>query len=198
VTGAPLMIATTPSVETASLFFALLAVIAQAATVAALVLGAAALVGSTRARSALRAVRAEAAQTGRWLAAGVAAVCTAGSLWFSEVAGFPPCRLCWYQRFAMYPLIVVLAVAAGARGTRTGGLATATGAILAAAGLLTATWHVLIERFPDLEGRAACDPANPCSIIWVERFGYVTIPVMALSGFALILTLLALSRPPRS
>jgi hypothetical protein len=170
------MLAATPPVETASLFFALLAVVAQAATVAALVLGGAVLAGSTRARSALRAVRSEAAQAGRWLAAGVAAVCTGGSLWFSEVAGFPPCRLCWYQRFAMYPLVVVLAVA----------------------GLLTATWHVLIERFPDLEGRAACDPSNPCSIIWVERFGYVTIPVMALSGFALILTLLALSRPPRS
>jgi disulfide bond formation protein DsbB len=195
---APPMLAATPSVETASLFFALLAVIAQAATVAALVLGCAALAGSTRARSALRAVQAEVAQTGRWLAAGVAAVCTAGSLWFSEVAGFPPCRLCWYQRFAMYPLVVLLAVAAATRGTRTGGVAAATGAVLAVAGLLTATWHILIERFPDLEGRAACDPANPCSIIWVERFGYVTIPVMALSGFALILTLLVLSRPPRS
>jgi disulfide bond formation protein DsbB len=192
------MLAATPPVETASLFFALLAVVAQAATVAALVLGGAVLAGSTRARSALRAVRSEAAQAGRWLAAGVAAVCTGGSLWFSEVAGFPPCRLCWYQRFAMYPLVVVLAVAAAARGTRTGGLAAGAAAVLAVAGLLTATWHVLIERFPDLEGRAACDPSNPCSIIWVERFGYVTIPVMALSGFALILTLLALSRPPRS
>lgn len=192
------LLAATPSVETASLFFALLAVIAQATTVAALALGLAVLAGSSRARSALRSVRVEAAQTGRWLAAGVAAVCTAGSLWYSEVAGFPPCRLCWYQRFAMYPLVIVLAIAAAARGTRTGGLATATGAVLAVAGLLIATWHVLVERFPDLEGRAACDPSNPCSIIWVERFGYVTIPVMALSGFALILTLLALSRPPRS
>ena len=41
----------------------------------------------------------------------------------------------------------------------------------------------------------SCDPANPCSLIWVERFGYLTIPGMALSGFALILVLLAVARP---
>jgi disulfide bond formation protein DsbB len=49
---------------------------------------------------------------GLWLAWLVAATATAGSLSFSEVAGFPPCDLCWYQRIAMYPLVVVLGVAA--------------------------------------------------------------------------------------
>jgi hypothetical protein len=41
---------------------------------------------------------------------------------------------------------------------------------------------------------ASCDPTNPCSLIWVDRLGYLTIPTMALSGFFLILTLLAVSR----
>ncbi|NLD78170.1 MAG: hypothetical protein GX643_16055, partial [Acidimicrobiales bacterium] len=47
-----------------------------------------------------------------------------------------------------------------------------------------------------------CDPMNPCSIIWFERFGYLTIPTMALSGFAAIIAMLAVSptatatRPP--
>lgn len=40
-----------------------------------------------------------------WLAATVA---TLGSLYLSEVADFPPCRLCWFQRIAVYPLVVVL------------------------------------------------------------------------------------------
>jgi disulfide bond formation protein DsbB len=52
---------------------------------------------------------------------------------------------------------------------------------------------VLIERFPSLESASSCDPANPCSLIWVERFGYLTIPTMALSAFALIATLLLLA-----
>ena len=51
-----------------------------------------------------------------------------------------------------------------------------------------------MERFPSLETRA-CDPLNPCSLIWVKRLGYITIPTMALSGFAAILVLLSVRRP---
>jgi disulfide bond formation protein DsbB len=39
-----------------------------------------------------------------WLAFLVAAGATVGSLYFSEVANYVPCRLCWFQRTAMYPL----------------------------------------------------------------------------------------------
>ncbi|MFB6177736.1 MAG: disulfide bond formation protein B, partial [Halobaculum sp.] len=46
------------------------------------------------------------------LATTVALVATAGSLYFSEVMGLIPCELCWVQRILMYPLVVVLAVAA--------------------------------------------------------------------------------------
>jgi hypothetical protein len=52
-------------------------------------------------------------------------------------------------------------------------------------------WHVLVERFPSIES-GACDLSAPCSTIWVERFGYLTIPAMALSGFVLVALLLAL------
>ena len=41
----------------------------------------------------------------------VAAVSVAGSLYFSESAGYVPCRLCWFQRIAMYPIAVVALVA---------------------------------------------------------------------------------------
>ena len=46
-----------------------------------------------------------------WL---VALLATVGSLYFSEIAGFVPCTLCWYQRIAMYPLVVILGVALSA------------------------------------------------------------------------------------
>ena len=55
-------------------------------------------------------------------------------------------------------------------------------------------YHVLLERFPSLES-GACDVANPCTIIWVRRLGYLTIPTMALSAFALIVALM-LARAP--
>lgn len=121
------------------------------------------------------------------LAAVVAAVALLGSLYFSEVAHFPPCRLCWYQRICMYPLVPILAIAAARRDRAVRWYALP----LAIIGAAISTWHILVERFPSLES-GACDPANPCTIIWVEKLGYLTIPTMALSGFVVIGLLLVL------
>ena len=174
--------------ETVSLFLALLAVVAEIATAAAVVL----FVGG-RFFPALRGLGGQIVQavapSALSLAAVVAAVCTAGSLYFSEVAHFLPCKLCWYQRYAMYPLVPILGIAAWRGFTRIRPYATA----LAAIGSMISIYHILVERGLVKES-ASCDPTNPCSLIWVERLGYLTIPTMALSGFALILTLLAVSR----
>jgi disulfide bond formation protein DsbB len=63
--------------------------------------------------------------------------------------------------------------------------------ILAAVGVAISAWHVVIERNPALAG--PCDPANPCTLKWVEEFGILTIPMMAgIAGLSFIaLTLLA-------
>jgi disulfide bond formation protein DsbB len=174
--------------ETVSLFLALLAVVAELATLSAVVL---ALGGRFSPRLAELRDQAVASVTpsALTLAFLVAAVCTAGSLYFSEVAHFPPCHLCWLQRFCMYPLVPILGYAAWKRPPGARPLA----AVLASLGAVIATYHVLLERNPQWES-SVCDPKNPCTLIWVERLGYLTIPTMALSGFLLILTLLAVSR----
>jgi disulfide bond formation protein DsbB len=174
--------------EAVSRFLALLAIVAQIGTATAVVL----FVGARSfpavrqlGRQATRAISPSALS----LAAVVAAVCTAGSLYFSEVADFTPCKLCWYQRYAMYPLVPILGIAAWRGFTRIRLYAS----ILAAVGALISIYHILIERGVVKES-ASCDPTNPCSLNWVPQLGYLTIPTMALSGFALILTLLAVSR----
>lgn len=174
--------------ETVTLFLALLAIVAQLAVVTAIVLFAAARV-SPGARRVARSFREAIAPQAVFLAFGVALVSMVGSLYFSEGAHFLPCKLCWYQRIAMYPLVPMLAVALWKRdsGVRRYGLP------LALIGASISTYHVLLERFPSLE-TGACDPNNPCSLIWVERFGYLTIPTMALSAFALITVLLLVAR----
>jgi Disulfide bond formation protein DsbB len=131
-----------------------------------------------------------------WLAFAIALTATAGSLYFSEVAHLEPCTLCWYQRIAMYPLALMLGIAAwrGDWGIRryAGPLATI-GAVIAA-------YHVVLQRVPTLPS-AGCSLTLPCSAIDLERFGFVTIPVMALIGFIAILTVLfglaANGTPPR-
>ena len=120
-----------------------------------------------------------------WLAAAVALVSMSGSLYLSEVAGFEPCALCWYQRIAMYPLVVLLGIAA-VRGDI--GIRRYVGPI-AAVGAAISIYHIGVERLPGLP-TGSCSLDAPCDLIWVERFGVITIPVMALAGFLAILTLL--------
>jgi disulfide bond formation protein DsbB len=94
----------------------------------------------------------------------------------------------------MYPLVPVLAVAAWRRWFA------ARWAVFAVAvvGGSISVWHVLIENFPSLETSTSCDPENPCSLVWVRHLGYMTIPTMALSGFALVAALMLTARRPPS
>lgn len=187
-----------PSTDTALTFFTTLTVLANVASVGIVALALAArpriVTATGPVGHAWQAVRPELASGGLGLAWLVAAVATAGSLWFSEVADFIPCRLCWIQRACMYPLVAVLAVAAlGSPSLARRARQLAVG--LAGVGAAVATYHVFLERFPDLEA-GSCDPTVPCTLAWFEpRFGFISLPYMALSGFSLILTLLVASWP---
>ncbi len=125
-----------------------------------------------------------------WL---VAFVATSGSLYFSQVAGYEPCRLCWYQRIAMYPLVAVIGM---------GALRGDTGVVryalpLTAIGAPISLYHYLIEWVPSLAG-TACDPRNPCTLVWFRELGFVSLPFMALTGFVLVGILLVLADRGRS
>lgn len=125
---------------------------------------------------------------GIWAAWTVAFVATVGSLIYSEVIGFIPCRLCWFQRIAMYPMAVVLLVGA----IRKELIARFYALPLALIGLGISIWHYIIQVFPQLEG-GSCDPIAPCSSRYVEVFGFISIPFMAGAGFTLIAVLLLLN-----
>jgi len=119
-----------------------------------------------------------------WLAWLVALVATVGSLIYSEVIHFEPCRLCWFQRIAMYPMVVVLLVGAIRREYQVKFYALP----LALAGLGVSIYHYLMQVFPSLEG-GSCGVVS-CSARLVEIFGFISIPFMAGAGFMVITVLL--------
>jgi disulfide bond formation protein DsbB len=122
------------------------------------------------------------------LAAVVAATCMAGSLYFSEVAHFLPCTLCWYQRIAMYPLVVILAIAAFRRDRTIRYYVVP----LASIGAAISLYHYVVEWVPDAE-TGVCSTTVPCSLQWFDAvFGFISLPFMALCGFALIISLVTL------
>jgi disulfide bond formation protein DsbB len=101
-----------------------------------------------------------------------------GSLYFSEIVNYVPCRLCWYQRTAMYPLAILLIVANFKKFRFTEHIAV----LLASIGSAISTYHWFLERFPDLDA-GVCDANLPCSIVWFENFGFVTLAFMAFTAF---------------
>ncbi len=121
-----------------------------------------------------------------WIAWGIALLATLGSLYFSEVADFVPCRLCWFQRIAMYPLAVLLLVGAVRRDVRG---AVLYGLAFPVVGAGVAIYHIYIENNPGAES-AGCRATAPCSTKWIDEFGYVTIPTLALTAFATVFVLM--------
>lgn len=120
---------------------------------------------------------------------GVATIATLGSLYLSEVAHLVPCSLCWYQRFAMYPLVLILGfgLVRGATAVWRVGLP------LAALGLVISVYHVTIQWQPTLDV-GACTSGAPCTGRYLAVFGFISIPTMAGAAFLLIISLLLLVR----
>ena len=166
---------------------AALAILAQFGTVLVVVAIVAAAV-SPGARAALVGSWDAVGRQAVWAAWFVAAVATGGSLFFSEIADFPPCQYCWYQRICMYPLVAILLVGALLKDRRVSLYA----AVFPLVGAVISIYHIYIEVNPDKES-ATCKAGIPCATRWIDEFGYVTIPVMALSAFALIASLLVVS-----
>lgn len=125
-----------------------------------------------------------------WLAFAVAAVATGGSLFFSEVANFIPCELCWYQRIAMYPLSITLLLAALANDHRVARYLLPFPIV----GAGVAIYHLLVENHV-IHQTQACQISAPggCATRWIEEFGYVTIPVLSLTAFVLLFAFLVLA-----
>jgi disulfide bond formation protein DsbB len=177
-----------------SIALAVLAAILQVLLVLTALVAVAALFAAP-ARTVLREIRETLLGGELWAAWVVALVATLGSLYFSEIADFQPCRLCWFQRIAMYPLAVLLFGIALRKDVRNGFLYAIPFPVV---GLGISLYHVYIEHHPEAES-ASCRAGVPCSTKWIDELGYVTIPVLAGTAFATIIALLlfARSRRPR-
>lgn len=120
----------------------------------------------------------------------VAAATTAGSLYYSEVQGYVPCELCWYQRICMYPFAVILGIAAFRRAPSVRIYAIPVLAI----GAVIAAYHSWIQAYPPSNGTSFCSATASCTERYVWEFGFVSLPFMALSAFVVMIALLSIAR----
>jgi disulfide bond formation protein DsbB len=125
-----------------------------------------------------------------WAAFVVSSIATGGSLFLSEIAGFVPCELCWYQRICMYPLSIITLLAAIRGDFRIARYLLP----LPLVGACVSVYHLLVEN--GVVGQStACLVSAPggCATKWIDEFGYMTIPTLALTGFVLLIELLGLA-----
>jgi disulfide bond formation protein DsbB len=174
---------------TANSLFTALTLVANVAFLALVVVGLVSFAGDGGKRAAGRVVG-RIGPSARPLALVVAAVTTLGSLYYSEMVGFIPCDLCWYQRVLMYPLAAILAVGVIRRDRAVLWYA----APFVVLGVPLALYHWLVERVPSFAEGSSCAVFVPCSVPYFEELGYVTLAFMDLSAFLLIGALLLLGR----
>jgi disulfide bond formation protein DsbB len=126
-----------------------------------------------------------------WAAFVVAAIATGGSLFFSEVAHYLPCELCWYQRICMYPLSILTLLMAWRGDNRAARYLLP----LPIVGACVSIYHLLIENGVIKEPTQclASAPGTGCAFKWINEFGYMTIPTLALTGFLLLIGFLVLA-----
>ena len=130
-----------------------------------------------------------------WAAFVVASIATAGSLFYSEIAGFLPCDLCWFQRICMYPLSILLLVFAWKGQHRAARYLL----VLPIGGACISIYHMLIQ-YGAIHEPASCqiNIAAGCDTNWLlgrpdVSFGYLAIPTLALTGFLLLIGFLVLA-----
>ena len=112
-------------------------------------------------------------------------IATFGSLFFSEVLGWRPCVLCWYQRILMYPLALLLAI---------GILRRDRGLYwyilpFSIVGIGVSLYHYLLIK-TDWFPPPACAVDVPCTVDYLNWFGFINIPFLALTAFSIITCML--------
>ncbi len=113
----------------------------------------------------------------------VAALCAMiGSLYFQYVMHFPPCVLCWYQRIALYPLVVIIPIGI----IKKDKVLPLYALTLSMIGLVIAAYHNLLYYKVISNTLAPCIQGISCTTKYIEWLGFVTIPFLSLFSFIII------------
>ncbi len=112
-----------------------------------------------------------------------------GSLVYSNIIGFAPCDLCWIQRIFLYPQAFLFAVALWKKDKTA---IVNYSLVLTIVGLLVALNHNLLA-WTDFSV-LPCSATVSCTKVYVDIFGYITIPIMSLTTFVVLLGIMLIKK----
>ena len=112
----------------------------------------------------------------------VSMVATLGSLYFSEIRGYEPCKMCWIQRIFMYPIVLMTTIAFIQKNAKIA----LTTAVFAIMGGSVSLYHYGIQKIDFLSDSAPACGMVSCTGQYINWLGFITIPFLALTAFVLI------------
>ncbi len=122
----------------------------------------------------------------KWFPFLIVLIGSLSSLYYSEVSGFLPCELCWYERIAMYPLVPFLLVG----WIMNENIFLKWSILLTVPGIILTIYHYQLQ-LTQFSINEICDLTVPCTERWIWEYGYISMPMMALTIF-LSLTIISI------
>ncbi len=128
---------------------------------------------------------------------------TLGALTYEVVYGFVSCEFCWYQRIAIFPMVLLLGIAS-LRNDKSIKLYII---VLALLGTAVSVYHWIVHMIGIYGSQASADslvPCDPdslitsCSKTEILEYGFITIPFMAISTLLLVIVLMLFIKNKRS
>jgi len=125
-------------------------------------------------------------QYGLFFAWFIALVAMLSTLLAEYILHWPVCPLCWYQRICIYPLVILLGMAAF-KNEKT---------IIPYAlpfpvmGFLFAAYQYCEQMIPGFAPIDFCTQGVPCNTIHLQLLGFITIPFLSMVACGMILALL--------
>lgn len=116
----------------------------------------------------------------------VASIATLGSLFFSEIMNFVPCSMCWYQRIFMYPLVLIFLINLLYPDDKLFKYSFP----LVITGLSLSIYHNLLMFGLISEDLVPCVKGVPCSTVYINWLGFITIPLLSFIAYAILFILL--------
>ena len=114
-------------------------------------------------------------------------IATMGSLYFSEILYFQPCKLCWFQRILMYPLVLILFFQTTRKMYQI-----QPAVIFSITGMLLSAYHYLLQFEWIGDSETSCSTIS-CGIKYINFLNFITIPFLSFFAFTMITVFLFLS-----
>ncbi len=131
---------------------------------------------------------------GMWAATALTLVGLVMTLYYSDVLGFEPCPLCWWQRIFLYPQLILLGMALLKERYRRSAIDFSI--VLSIFGAGVALYQHALQMLPG-SGLPCPAVGVSCSQRIVFEFNYITFPLMAFSLFAFLIVLMLFVRAGR-